>query len=150
MDAGSGMLVQDPTRGGHTLDDIYQARQVAVDAPTESSSRSRSLTGTARLLSGEALLHNLISQFSIMAQVVDFKCPRTGIILTGIAPPESGFDFYSRYFSPKFGINEDPVCGSAHCGLGPYWSKKLGKFDLRAYQKNQIERYKENLGIYID
>ncbi|CAK8538496.1 unnamed protein product [Lathyrus sativus] len=52
----SGMLVQDPTRGGHTVDDIFdQARQVAVDAPTENSSRSRSFTGTARLLSGEAL-----------------------------------------------------------------------------------------------
>ncbi|XP_058748302.1 plant UBX domain-containing protein 4-like [Vicia villosa] len=52
----SGMLVQDPTRGGHTVDDIFdQARQVAVDPPTESSSRSRSFTGTARLLSGEAV-----------------------------------------------------------------------------------------------
>ncbi|CAI8583380.1 unnamed protein product [Vicia faba] len=62
------------------------------------------------------------------------KCPGTGIIVTGIAPPESGFDFYSRYFCPKFGINEDPVCGSAHCGLVPYWSKKLGKCDFKAYQ----------------
>ncbi|KAK2455573.1 putative isomerase [Trifolium repens] len=62
------------------------------------------------------------------------KCPGMGIIVTGIAPPESGFDIYSRYFCPKFGINEDPVCGSAHCGLAPYWSKKLGKSDLKAYQ----------------
>lgn len=62
------------------------------------------------------------------------KCPGMGIIVTGIAPPESGFDFYSRYFCPKHGINEDPVCGSAHCGLAPYWSKKLGKCDLKAYQ----------------
>ncbi|KAK2431208.1 plant UBX domain-containing protein [Trifolium repens] len=52
----SGMLVQDPTKGGNSVDDIFdQARQVAVDPPTESSSRSRSFTGTARLLSGEAL-----------------------------------------------------------------------------------------------
>ncbi|GAU14447.1 hypothetical protein TSUD_249860 [Trifolium subterraneum] len=52
----SGMLVQDPTKGGNSVDDIFdQARQVAVDAPTENSSRSRSFTGTARLLSGEAL-----------------------------------------------------------------------------------------------
>lgn len=62
------------------------------------------------------------------------KCPGMGIIVTGIAPPESGFDFYSRYFCPKHGINEDPVCGSAHCGLASYWSKKLGKCDLKAYQ----------------
>ncbi|XP_073223829.1 uncharacterized protein [Cicer arietinum] len=62
------------------------------------------------------------------------KIAGRGVIVTGIAPSESGFDFYSRYFCPKFGINEDPVCGSAHCSLATYWSKKLGKCDLNAYQ----------------
>ncbi|ESW16613.1 hypothetical protein PHAVU_007G170600 [Phaseolus vulgaris] len=62
------------------------------------------------------------------------KCPGRGIIVSGIAPPGSGFDFYSRFFSPKFGINEDPACGTAHCSLASYWSKKLGKYDLNAYQ----------------
>ncbi|XP_075639800.1 uncharacterized protein LOC142611601 isoform X2 [Castanea sativa] len=62
------------------------------------------------------------------------KCPGLGIIATGAAPSGSGFDFYSRVFWPKRGINEDPVCGSAHCALAPYWSKKLGKCDLVAYQ----------------
>ncbi|XP_023886604.1 uncharacterized protein LOC111998746 isoform X2 [Quercus suber] len=62
------------------------------------------------------------------------KCPGLGIIVTGAAPSGSGFDFYSRVFWPKLGINEDPVCGSAHCTLAPYWSKKLGKCDLLAYQ----------------
>ncbi|KEH42132.1 putative trans-2,3-dihydro-3-hydroxyanthranilate isomerase [Medicago truncatula] len=61
------------------------------------------------------------------------KLSGRGVSVTGIAPPESGFDFYSRFFSPKFGINEDPVCGTAHCGLAPYWSEKLGKCDLKAY-----------------
>ncbi|XP_057426175.1 uncharacterized protein LOC130719574 [Lotus japonicus] len=62
------------------------------------------------------------------------KCPGNGIIVSGMAPPDSGFDFYSRYFCPKFGINEDPVCGSAHCALASYWSKKLGMCDFNAYQ----------------
>ncbi|GMN48767.1 hypothetical protein TIFTF001_017940 [Ficus carica] len=62
------------------------------------------------------------------------KCPGRGIVVTGIAPPESGFDFHSRFFAPKFGINEDPVCGSAHCGLAPFWCKELGKCDFVAYQ----------------
>lgn len=62
------------------------------------------------------------------------KCPGRGVIVSGVAPPESGFDFYSRFFCPKLGINEDPVCGSAHCALAPYWSKKLGKCDFMAYQ----------------
>ena len=43
-------------------------------------------------------------------------------------------DFVSRFFAPKLGIPEDPVCGSAHCALTPYWSAKLGKQVLRARQ----------------
>lgn len=62
------------------------------------------------------------------------RCPGRGVIVSAIAPPGSGFDFYSRFFCPKLGINEDPVCGSAHCALASYWSNKLGKFDLNAYQ----------------
>jgi len=62
------------------------------------------------------------------------KCPGRGVIVTGMAAPGSGFDFISRFFVPKLGINEDPVCGSAHCALAPYWSKKLGKCDFVAYQ----------------
>ncbi|GAV82729.1 PhzC-PhzF domain-containing protein/R3H-assoc domain-containing protein [Cephalotus follicularis] len=62
------------------------------------------------------------------------KCPGGGIIVTGAAPPDSGFDFYSRFFAPIYGVNEDPVCGSAHCALAPYWREKLGKCDFLAYQ----------------
>ncbi|KAF3332884.1 phenazine biosynthesis-like domain-containing protein 2 [Carex littledalei] len=61
------------------------------------------------------------------------KCAGRGIIVTGQAPDGSGFDFFSRFFCPKFGINEDPVCGSAHCSLMPYWSTKLNKKSLTAF-----------------
>ena len=44
------------------------------------------------------------------------------------------YDFVSRYFAPSVGINEDPVCGSAHCRLIPYWSTKLKKNKMIAYQ----------------
>ena len=44
------------------------------------------------------------------------------------------FDFVSRFFAPASGINEDPVTGSAHCALGPYWQTKFGKTDFVAYQ----------------
>nr|XP_024933599.2 uncharacterized isomerase BH0283-like isoform X2 [Ziziphus jujuba var. spinosa] len=60
------------------------------------------------------------------------KCPGRGIIVTGIAPPDSGLDFYSRFLYPKLGVNEDAVCGSAHCPLAQYWCKQLGKCDLHA------------------
>ncbi|KAK7344488.1 hypothetical protein VNO77_14143 [Canavalia gladiata] len=61
------------------------------------------------------------------------KCPGDGILVSGAAPPESGFDFYCRFFFPKAGINEDPITGSAQCVLAPYWAKKLGKSDLSVY-----------------
>jgi PhzF family phenazine biosynthesis protein len=48
-----------------------------------------------------------------------------GIVAT--APGSDGFDFVSRYFAPHVGIDEDPVTGSAHCLLVPYWAKRLGK-----------------------
>lgn len=44
------------------------------------------------------------------------------------------FDFLSRFFAPGAGIPEDPVTGSAHCCLGPYWGKKLGKTAMTAFQ----------------
>lgn len=44
------------------------------------------------------------------------------------------YDFVSRFFAPGSGVDEDPVTGSAHCCLGPYWAKRLGKTDLLAYQ----------------
>ncbi|MCL7044239.1 hypothetical protein MKW94_016800 [Papaver nudicaule] len=56
-----------------------------------------------------------------------------GVVITGKAPHGSGLDFISRLFAPNLGVDEDAVCGSAHCALAPYWSKKLGKFDFLAY-----------------
>jgi PhzF family phenazine biosynthesis protein len=55
-----------------------------------------------------------------------------GVIATG--PGTGGVDFVSRYFVPKAGINEDPVTGSAHCTLTPYWARRLGKTSLYAWQ----------------
>ncbi|KAM8762901.1 phenazine biosynthesis-like domain-containing protein 1 [Acanthopagrus schlegelii] len=59
-----------------------------------------------------------------------------GLILTMKGSPgcQPGYDFYSRYFAPWNGIPEDPVTGSAHTVLGSYWSKKLGKKKLLAFQ----------------
>jgi len=55
-----------------------------------------------------------------------------GVIVT--ARGESPYDFVSRYFAPWVGIEEDPVTGSAHTVLGPYWGQLLGKGELFAYQ----------------
>jgi predicted PhzF superfamily epimerase YddE/YHI9 len=55
-----------------------------------------------------------------------------GIIVT--APGENGLDFISRFFAPNCGIPEDPVTGSSHCTLIPYWAERLGKNALQARQ----------------
>ena len=47
------------------------------------------------------------------------------------------YDFISRYFAPAKGIPEDPVTGAAHCMLTPYWAKRLGKTEFRAYQASK-------------
>ncbi len=57
-----------------------------------------------------------------------------GVIVSAPADPATGLDFVSRAFFPKLGINEDPVTGSAHCALIPYWAKRLGKTAMRAEQ----------------
>ncbi len=56
-----------------------------------------------------------------------------GVVVTARATT-AGFDFVSRFFAPGSGVPEDPVTGSAHCCLGPYWAKKLGKSEFVAYQ----------------
>jgi len=47
------------------------------------------------------------------------------------------FDFLSRFFAPSLGVDEDPVTGSAHCYLAPYWGKKLKKSELTGYQTSK-------------
>jgi PhzF family phenazine biosynthesis protein len=59
------------------------------------------------------------------------RLDRRGVIATA---PGATADFCSRFFAPKFGVSEDPVTGSAHCQLTPYWSRKLAKKELLAHQ----------------
>lgn len=76
-----------------------------------------------------------------------------GVIVTTNTGVPEGFDFASRYFGPKLGVNEDPVTGSAHCFLAPYWAKKLGKNEFMAYQasigKGELRVRIENDRCYV-
>jgi len=56
-----------------------------------------------------------------------------GVIVTCRAE-QGNYDFVSRFFAPGVGVNEDPVTGSAHCCLGPYWKERLNKEEFLAYQ----------------
>jgi predicted PhzF superfamily epimerase YddE/YHI9 len=63
------------------------------------------------------------------------KLGRGGVIVT--APGDGHYDFVSRYFAPAKGIPEDPVTGSAHCTLAPYWARRLGKTSFQAFQASR-------------
>ena len=63
-----------------------------------------------------------------------------GVVVTALSS-NSELDFVSRYFAPWVGVNEDPVTGSAHCALTQYWSEKLNKAHLYAYQASRRGGY---------
>ncbi len=74
----------------------------------------------------EAEVRALKPNMELLSQV-----DRFAVIVTA---PGDNVDFVSRFFAPKQGVPEDPVTGSAHCTLTPYWSQRLGKKDLHARQ----------------
>jgi PhzF family phenazine biosynthesis protein len=63
--------------------------------------------------------------------------PSSGEVLVTARSDVPDYDFISRFFAPSVGVNEDPVTGSAHCILGPYWMKKLNKNSFKAYQASK-------------
>jgi PhzF family phenazine biosynthesis protein len=79
-------------------------------------------------LESEETVRNLEPNFELLGRNVD-----SGVIVTAQGD-SSKYDFVSRYFACHVGIDEDPVTGAAHCILTPYWSAKLGKTEMFAYQ----------------
>ncbi|USK68495.1 PhzF family phenazine biosynthesis protein [Peribacillus asahii] len=79
------------------------------------------------VLESEEAVKNLSPDFSKLEQLPD----GLGVIVTAKG---NDYDFVSRAFFPKLKVNEDPVCGSAHCGLVPFWAEKLQKREMAAKQ----------------
>jgi PhzF family phenazine biosynthesis protein len=79
-------------------------------------------------LESEEAVRNMKPDFASLEKV-----SARGVIITSTAH-STEYDFISRFFAPSVGIYEDPVTGSAHCCLGPFWGKRLGKRELTAYQ----------------
>ena len=79
------------------------------------------------LLPDAATVRRLAPDFEAL-----MRLDRAGIIVT--AAGDEGYDCVSRYFAPAKGVSEDPVTGGAHCALTPFWTKRLGKTTLRAFQ----------------
>ena len=83
------------------------------------------------------LFLELDSERAVRELAPDFRAlrgqPVRGVLVTARGDGRP-YDFISRFFAPGSGIDEDPVTGSAHCALAPYWSEKLGKTDLLGFQ----------------
>lgn len=79
-------------------------------------------------LPSEKDVHNLRPDHGVLRQL-----PVRGVIVTSRADA-GDYDFVSRFFAPGSGVDEDPVTGSAHCCLTPYWAQRLGKKEMNAFQ----------------
>ena len=131
----SGLLTAD--RVGELIELDFPAEPVqAVEPPSglvEAFGITPSYVGKGRF----NYLFEVESEETVRGVEPDFgalsKMPIGGYMVTSEAAPGE-YDFVSRFFAPSAGINEDPVTGSAHCCLGPYWRDQLGKDTFVAYQ----------------
>jgi len=146
----SGILKSDEQARFHTRSGILTAKRnegwIELDFPAEPEDEtppsprlisaigvSPKYTGKNRFdylveVESEEVVRKVTPDFELLASV-----PARGIIVTSISASDD-YDFVSRFFAPAAGINEDPVTGSAHCCLGPYWKKRLNKNSFTAYQ----------------
>jgi len=129
----SGELVV--TRRGDLLEMDFPARLAYPRTSPEGLNEALSLTPKEVFGSSEDLLVVLDSERNVKAVKPDFvsleRVACRGIIITARGDQS---DFVSRFFAPRVGVPEDPVTGSAHCVLIPYWAGKLRKNDLHAFQ----------------
>lgn len=132
----SGLLTA--TREGDWIELDFPAKPIG-NAPVSLDELDRALNTPVRFaalnefdclaeVESEDAVRSLAPNIALLAAI-----PVRGVIVTARAStPE--FDFVSRFFAPRLGVDEDPVCGSAHCCLGPYWGGLLNKTDLVGYQ----------------
>ncbi|HEY3358893.1 MAG TPA: PhzF family phenazine biosynthesis protein [Polyangia bacterium] len=125
------------TRAGDWIELDFPARPAA---PAAAPADLGAMLGALPRYAGRSRDDYLVlvdSEAEVRALRPDFAGLRAlgtrGVIVTAAAVTP-GFDFVSRFFAPGAGIDEDPVTGSAHCTLGPFWQERLGRRELTAYQ----------------
>lgn len=134
-----GMLLANRSGAWIELNFPAEIEQTVTDPPADllhGLGSSVQYVGKNRLdyileLESEETLREIKPNWTKLAQI-----DARGVIVTARSE-DAQYDFVSRAFYPNIGINEDPVTGSAHCCLGPYWRHKLGKQELIGYQASQ-------------
>lgn len=132
----SGQLTAE--RRGEWIEMDFPARFAQPEEPLEGLLAVLGIAHAVEVAkSNQTYLVEVDSEETVRALQPDFstlsKMPVRSVVVTARAAAAE-FDFVSRYFAPAVGVNEDPVTGSAHCILTPYWTERLGKTELHAYQ----------------
>jgi PhzF family phenazine biosynthesis protein len=148
-----GVLAEDATARFDTLSGRLEARRrdgwIEMDFPATRPEpveappglvEALGVTARAVLRSRFDFLVEVPGEADVRAAAPDLRRLRAldvrGVIVTARSDaPE--YDFVSRFFAPGAGVDEDPATGSAHCALGPYWAKRVGKARLLGYQASQ-------------
>ncbi|MEV8553456.1 PhzF family phenazine biosynthesis protein [Streptomyces glaucescens] len=137
----SGVLVATPREDGSITLDFPTAPLTRVDVPDGVAGALGAVPSTVCDTGPHVgdLLLELADEKTVHALAPDHKAlaafSRRGIIATARAEdPARGYDFVSRCFFPNVGIDEDPVTGSAHTALAPFWSERLGRTALTGLQ----------------
>ena len=121
-----------------------EGEAIALDFPSEPAEPCPPPPGLAEAIGAEPVAVGR-NRFDLLAELADAGALRSlrpdfrrlagldvrGLIVTCRGDGEAGADFLSRFFAPAAGVDEDPVTGSAHCALGPYWASRLGRDELR-------------------
>jgi len=136
FDSRSGPLVVRRTGEGRLSLDFPALPVGVVQPPAILASALRKLPqavslGPARWL---AVFPNAADVRGLMPDHLALASLKPGRFIVTAPGDETGVDFVSRFFAPESGLLEDPVTGSAHCVLTPYWSARLGRARLRAQQ----------------
>ncbi len=126
---GDRLVLDFPVRATQPADDWRAAAEAALGQPVQALRYLPDGTGVQELmaiLADEATVRACEPNLAAVAQL-----PGLGLLVTA---PGERHDFVSRYFAPGIGINEDPVTGSTHCMLVPYWAQVVGNTTLSAFQ----------------
>jgi PhzF family phenazine biosynthesis protein len=106
----------------------------ALGATPHATYRTGVLGDLLAAVRDEAAVRSLRPDFTALTRLTSRNHIRGIIVTAAAANQHSGYDFVSRYFAPAGGIPEDPVTGSAHTALAPYWSHRLGRDALTGLQ----------------
>ena len=106
----------------------------ALGATPEAAYGTGALGDLLVVLADEATVRALTPDVAALAGLADRDGVRGFIVTAAASDPRRGYDFVSRFFAPAQGIPEDPVTGSAHTALAPYWSARLGRDALTGLQ----------------